>query len=116
MAGNANSGRKADKLIRDALSLAVKRVHDGDPQGRIKLAIIAEKVVEQACEGDIASFREIADRIDGKAPQSLDITATHERSVAEWTEAELDAAIASLGASNGEAKTANGTAKSDRVH
>lgn len=32
---------------------------------------IAEKIVEQAKNGDIASFREIADRLDGKPAQQL---------------------------------------------
>ena len=111
MAGNANSGSKRDKQIREALMLAANRVHEGDPDGRKKLNIAAAKVVEMAVEGDLAAFKEMADRIDGKAPQSVDITTTHERSVAEFTEAELDAAIARLGASNGEAKKANGASK-----
>lgn len=111
MAGNANSGQRKDKLIREALMLAVKRVHDGDPKGRIKLAIAAEKVVEAACEGDLAAFREIADRIDGKAPQSMDITTTHERPVGEWTLAELDAELARRGIVAGQAAHFGGSAK-----
>lgn len=69
MAGNANSGSKTDKLVREALMVAAKRIHKGDPEGRIKLAIAAEKVVEAAVEGDLASFKEVADRLDGKASE-----------------------------------------------
>ncbi len=54
MAGNANSGSKREKLIGDALRVAAKRVHEGDPQGRIKLAVAAAKIVDLACDGDIA--------------------------------------------------------------
>lgn len=74
MAGNANSGSKRDKLIREALTLAANRVHDGDPQGRKKLAIACEKVVEAALDGDLAAFKEMADRIDGKAVQAIEQT------------------------------------------
>lgn len=94
MAGNSNSGQRKDKLIRDALMLAVNRVQEGDPQGRKKLAIAAAAVVEKAVEGDLAAFKEIADRIDGKAPQSLDVTTTHERAASELTDLELERIIA----------------------
>ena len=90
MAGNANSGRK-DKLWRDALMVAVKR---SDTEGRVMLAKIAQKVVEAACEGDMQAIKEIGDRIDGKAPQSLDVTTRHEQSISELSDAELERIIA----------------------
>ena len=93
MAGNANSGSKRDKLIREALMVAAKRVDESDPQSRTYLAIAAEKVVIAAADGDLAAFKELADRIDGKAIQQMDVTTTHERPASEWTESELDAAI-----------------------
>lgn len=111
MAGNANSGQRKDKLVREALMIAAKRVHDGDPQGRVKLAIAAEKVVEAAVNGDLASFKEIADRLDGKAPQSMDITTTHDRPVREWTLSELDAELARRGIALGETPDTGGEAK-----
>ena len=92
--GSASSGNKRDKLIRDALLIAVNRVQEGDPQGRKKLAIAAAAVVEKAVEGDLAAFKEIADRIDGKAPQSVDVTTINERPIAELTDSELAAIIA----------------------
>ncbi len=57
-------GRKADKKIRDALLAALR-----DDPTRLKRA--AEKTWDKACEGDLPSFREIADRIDGKAAQPI---------------------------------------------
>jgi hypothetical protein len=120
MAGNENSGQRKDKLIREALRVAALRVVDGDPKGRIALAIAAEKVVNAAVEGDLAAFKEMADRIDGKAVQQMDVTTTHERTVAEWTESELDRAIARLkatsGGTGGKAAKAASAPKSDRVH
>ena len=94
MAGNANSGSKRDKIVREALMLAAKRVHEGDPDGRIKLNVAAAKIVELAVEGDLAAFKEIADRLDGKAPQSVDVTTRHEQPITEWTDADLERVIA----------------------
>lgn len=106
MAGNSNSGQRKDKIIREALMLAANRVHEDDPQGRRKLAIAAAKVVEMAVEGDLAAFKEIADRIDGKAPQSVDVTTRHEQPITEWTDADLERVIAerSAGGSRAAAK------------
>lgn len=60
-------GPKSDKLIRNALMLAVNR-EDKDDQGKKvkKLALIANKLVELAIEGDVQAIKEIGDRIDGK--------------------------------------------------
>lgn len=112
MAGNANSGSKRDKRIREAMILAVNRIHEGDPEGRRKLNVAVAKIVDMACAGDLSAFKEIADRIDGKAPQSLDVTTTHERPVSELTDAELSALIASRRTSgNGVAEEATGKTK-----
>jgi hypothetical protein len=112
MAGNGNSGQRKDKLIRDALMLAAHRVHDDDPQGRKKLAVAAAKVVEMAVEGDLAAFKEIADRIDGKAPQSVDVTTRHEQPITEWTDADLERVIADRSTSRtGVAAKAEGQTK-----
>ena len=91
-----NNGGRKDKLWRDALMVAIKRT---DSEGRVMLAKIAQKVVEAACEGDMAAIKEIGDRIDGKAPQSLDVTTRHEQPVTEWTDADLERVIADRSAS-----------------
>jgi hypothetical protein len=71
MAGNANSGRKTDKLWGDALRLAVMReVVNGDK--RTFLAEIAERTVAAAVGGDMAAIREIGDRLDGKPAQAIE--------------------------------------------
>ena len=65
-------GRKGDKLIRDALMIALKREAEGaDGQKTRKLQLIAEKLVDKACEGDIAAIKEVADRVDGKSVQPI---------------------------------------------
>lgn len=113
---NNNGGRKSDKLWRDALMVAVKRT---DVDGRVLLAKIAEKCVLAAADGDLSAMKEIGDRLDGKAPQSLDVTTTHERSIGELNAAELSAEIARLKAAlafGGGAEEAISAVESDRVH
>jgi len=106
-------GRKSDKRWRDALILATTRT---DAEGRTMLAKIAQKCVEAAVEGDMQAIKETGDRIDGKAPQSLDVTTTHERAVSELTDAELAAIVSSCGSSNGAAEEKTGKAKPNPIH
>ena len=67
MAGR-KTARSGSKLMRDALMAALKRetVDAGGSPAR-QLAIIADRLVEKAMEGEIAAIREICDRVDGKA-------------------------------------------------
>ena len=117
MAGNANSGSKRDKLVRDALILAAKRVHEGDPQGRTKLTVAAANIMELAVNGDLAAFKEVADRLDGKSPQSVDVTTTHERPIEELSDTELAAYIARRSAGGARtAEKASGETKPDPLH
>lgn len=71
MVGNSNSGRK-DKFFADAIRVAVKRT-DGD---RTQLALIAEKVIEEAKEGNMVAVNIVADRLDGKPQTNIDVTTT----------------------------------------
>lgn len=77
----AERGQRKDKLIREALMLAAKRVCEGDLQGRTNLAVAAEAVVAAAAKGDLPAFKELADRLDGRAIQAtesqVDINVTH---------------------------------------
>lgn len=113
---NPSKGGKPDKLIRDALMIAANRVQEGDPQGRRKLAIAAAAVVEKAVDGDLAAFKEMADRIDGKAPQSMDVTTRHERPINEWSDAELAELIRDSASRTRDTETKAGKAKPDPVH
>ena len=65
-------GSKPDKLMRDALMVALKReAEDADGKKTRKLYIIADRLVEKAMQGEITAIKEIADRVDGKATQPL---------------------------------------------
>jgi hypothetical protein len=67
MAGNANSGRKAEKPFRDALRMALAEAGEDHRA----LRIIAAKLIEKAQEGDMQAIKELADRTDGKVAQSI---------------------------------------------
>lgn len=70
-----SKGGKPDKLIRDALMVALKREHtDADGKKTSKINAIASKLIEQAIEGNTMAAREIADRVDGKATQPVEHT------------------------------------------
>lgn len=72
MAGNSNSGRKAEKPFRDALRMEIAEAGDNSKA----LRNIAKKLIAQAESGDMQAIREFADRLDGKAVQQLDVDAT----------------------------------------
>lgn len=72
---DGKQGHKSDKLWRDALMVAVKRegkANGGKPTK--KLAELAEKTVKMALEGDTTLIKEIGDRLDGKAHQSVAVS------------------------------------------
>jgi hypothetical protein len=67
----ASKGGKPDKLMRDAIMLALHRTAKGQKTKR--LIVIADKLVELAAEGDIQAIKEVCDRVDGKPTQGLDM-------------------------------------------
>ena len=73
--GNKNSATGAS--IRDAIRYEVAklgRTLEGDDPALVKgMRAMASRHVERAVEGDLATFKELADRLDGKATQGLDI-------------------------------------------
>ena len=71
----ASNGGKPDKLMRDAIMVALKREADaGDGQKTKKLYQIAEKLVDLAVSGDMQAIKEVNDRVDGKAVQAMEHT------------------------------------------
>ncbi len=69
--GNPN-GRAKDKIWGDAIRIAVNEADEGG--GGKKLRVLAEKLIHKALEGDITAIKEIGDRLDGKAAQSVDMS------------------------------------------
>ena len=59
--------------MREAIMKALEK---GGQSPEDALVPMAEKFIEQAKAGDVASFREIADRLDGKPSQQVEMTVT----------------------------------------
>lgn len=67
-----SKGGKPDKLARDALIVALKReADDADGKPTRKLQLVADKLVEEAMNGNVQAAREIFDRVDGKPAQAI---------------------------------------------
>lgn len=70
---------KAEKVWADAVRRAVYRRlenEEGKPQ---KIERLADKLVDFAMDGQGWAFKEIGERLDGKAPQGVDVTSGGEK-------------------------------------
>lgn len=64
---------KADKLWTDALRRAINRESEG--KGSAKwLDVIANRVIEDAANGNIVAAKEIGDRLEGKPKQQTEVS------------------------------------------
>lgn len=72
MAGNKNSGRRAEKPFADALRMELAAVGEDHKA----LRAIARQLIGKAETGDLQAIQELANRTDGKPSQQLDIDAT----------------------------------------
>lgn len=75
-------GRPKSITLSDAYRRALAQVVDADPQGRTWAELIAQRVCRDALGGNTAAAREIADRVEGRPRQSLDIDMV----VTDWRE------------------------------
>jgi hypothetical protein len=74
--GNAG-GRPKSRLLSEALRTRLAEVKPNDPAGRTYAEVVAENLIEIACTegpGAVHAASEIADRIEGRAPQSIQIS------------------------------------------
>jgi len=73
--GNKNASKGKD--WREAIRYAIAkkgRDEDGDDAPYTKgLRLCASKIVEAACAGDLQALKELGDRMDGKAAQSIEL-------------------------------------------
>jgi len=81
MAGRPPKEKSFANMLRIAISEA------GSKEGTTKLRDVADMLVTKAIEGDSTAIREIADRLDGKPHQSVDVdanvTMSHEEALRE---------------------------------
>ena len=66
-------GHKGEKIWRDAVMRAVHRNLKGAKTKRLET--LAEKLVEQALDGNMVALKEIGDRLDGKPKESVEVSA-----------------------------------------
>lgn len=76
MAGNANSGRRKQTFITDALLLEVKaREKDGDKRGLRKMAVT---ILDLAEGGEKWAAEYVRDTLDGKPAQRVEVAGDEE--------------------------------------
>jgi len=68
---SGNPGGRLAKIFSAALVRLVERKLANDPEGRALLDAIAQQLVAKATKGDLASIRELADRIEGTPARSV---------------------------------------------
>lgn len=71
-------GRKSSKDFSDMLRIAVKSARKKGPSNLRK---VADALVERAIDGDVPAIREIADRLEGKVSQQVDLNGEIDHSV-----------------------------------
>ena len=87
-------GRSGEKIFTDALRLELNRVDPRDKDKRKKINRLAEKLVECAIEDKQAwAFQQIADRLEGKPVQVVDATVDDNRTLHQFSDAELSAIL-----------------------
>lgn len=82
-------GPFADKLWREALRKAALEMAEGK-RGPKKLEMAARKVVDAAVAGDMQAARELGDRLDGRAAQTIEATISDARMVVRGDEKSAD--------------------------
>lgn len=92
---------------------ALKRAIAQDNGQRVRDC--AEKLLDLAAAGEPWAVKELIDRLDGKAPQAIEVTTP--RDVTEWTLEQLTASLATAaGAASGGAAAPSGAGQSGPVH
>lgn len=71
-------GRPKEKIFTDALRLAVNEEIELDGVRTKKIRRIAERLVAEAMAGESWAIQQVADRLDGKPAQDVDLNATHD--------------------------------------
>ena len=74
--GNAG-GRPKSRLLSEALRTQLAEVKPGDPAGRTYAEVLAANLIQIACgeaPGAVHAANEIADRIEGRPRQSIEVS------------------------------------------
>lgn len=61
----------SEKTFANMLRVAIKEAHS---KGKDRLRAVADALVEKGIAGDVPAIREIADRLDGKVQQDVELS------------------------------------------
>ena len=111
-APKGNKFASHDKPWTNALERVLKQLETGNVKAGEALRAIAEVTVIKAIEGDKDARKEIADRLDGKATEYVNIT--HRKDARELTDADL--ADIAAGSSNRTSETPGSEEKPTSIH
>ena len=67
-------GRPKSLTLSEAYRRELAKIDPADPQQRTFAEILAERTVSKAKSGDVAALKELADRTEGKAKQTITLT------------------------------------------
>ncbi len=75
--GRPKGAENRNREWRDAIRKAAHELRAADDSDKPKkvraIRLLARKLVTKALEGDVAAIREVGDRLDGKATQSVQV-------------------------------------------
>lgn len=111
--GNPGGGVK-EKIFGDAVRVAVNRT---EADGRKKLTLLADKLVDFALAGEGWAMQQIADRLDGKPAQESTVTIDDKRDATDWSREELVTFLNDARARrDGAPEKVGSSSKPNRVH
>jgi hypothetical protein len=67
-------GRPKSITLSEAYRKQLAMVDESDPQKRSFAEVLAETMIKRAKTGDVPALKEIADRVEGKAKQTITLT------------------------------------------
>ena len=70
--GNKNATK--NKPWRDAINWALENHENSQTERAQALRDIATKLIDQALQGDLVAMKELGDRVEGKAAQSVELS------------------------------------------
>ena len=88
-------GRPKKKLITDELERLLQQQAPGD-SGKTWASVIAESLLRQAAKGDVRAISELANRIEGKPLQAVDLDLNSSSEIETMTDEELKPRLTDL--------------------
>ena len=82
--------------MRDAIMLALHRTDEIDGETIKRIYRVADQLVLKACTGDVPAIKEVIDRVDGRAHQSVSLDGAVEVNTTTATDRDRAKAVAAL--------------------